>query len=331
MDELFKTIFGNEKRKNITARFLNDLIDLNVNANDITFVNNELLFNEYQPNQKRPVVDINMIISSNSNNNLEATSSNSESLRNEKIENKKVIVEMQVFNDPNFLTRIIYNTSKLFVNSFSRGDEFEPKTKIISLNILYDNKFRLNKEYKNNFFHNFNINCSTINKKYDNFEIYIVELSRFNIYTSKKDTAKEKWIAFLKCITYEKIKIEKNGEEQKFRIPIYHLDDNIRSELETVKEIKEALEVCTKKPKYYDNYQNLFTEDNRIEDLTKENKDLKEKVKNLENDFDGMKNAYENLKTVIAEMKRKYEGTNEDDTNEDETNANKKLKNTMQE
>jgi len=98
MDELFKTIFGNEKRKNITARFLNDLIDLNVNANDITFVNNELLFNEYQPNQKRPVVDINMIISSNSNNNLEATSSNSESLRNEKIENKKVIVEMQVFN-----------------------------------------------------------------------------------------------------------------------------------------------------------------------------------------------------------------------------------------
>jgi len=54
---------------------------------------------------------------------------------------------MQVFNDSNFFTRIIYNIFKQFINLY-HSDEFVNKTKIISLNFLYENKFRLKKKKK---------------------------------------------------------------------------------------------------------------------------------------------------------------------------------------
>ena len=66
IDELFKTIFGNPRNKDITIRFLKDLINLDINEDeDINFLDKKNLFSEYEPNQKRPIVDINMEIKSN--------------------------------------------------------------------------------------------------------------------------------------------------------------------------------------------------------------------------------------------------------------------------
>jgi len=173
IDELFKTIFGSPLHTDITKRFLNDLINLGIEDDFIiNFLDKENLFSEYDPNQKRPIVDINIEIKSKQskintqNNNQEASSSNSKTaiqqtgqIKRNKDLPTKVLVEMQVFNDSNFFTRIIYNVFKQFTNLYHRGDEFVTKAKIISLNFLYENKFRLKKQDSHKFFHNFNINC----------------------------------------------------------------------------------------------------------------------------------------------------------------------------
>jgi len=54
IDELFKTIFGNPRNKDITIRFLKDLINLDINEDEIiNFLDKENLFSEYDPNQKK--------------------------------------------------------------------------------------------------------------------------------------------------------------------------------------------------------------------------------------------------------------------------------------
>ncbi|KAG4102744.1 hypothetical protein H8356DRAFT_1649792 [Neocallimastix lanati (nom. inval.)] len=123
---------------------------------------------------------------------------------------------MQVFNDSNFFTFIIHNVFKQFINLYHRDDEFVNKAKIISLNFLYDNKFRLKKKDSRKFFHNFNINCKDIDEKYENIEIYIIELARFDINDFDDKIDNNLWVAFLKCITYELAKFNIKGEEKSY-------------------------------------------------------------------------------------------------------------------
>jgi len=145
---------------------------------------------------------------------------------------------MQVFNDSNFFTFIIHNVFKQFINLYHRDDEFVNKAKIISLNFLYDNKFRLKKKDSRKFFHNFNINCKDIDEKYENIEIYIIELARFDINDFDDKIDNNLWVAFLKCITYELAKFNIKGEEKSYWVPVNHLSQDFIEKLSHIKEIE---------------------------------------------------------------------------------------------
>jgi len=335
IDQLFKTIFGQKENQHITKRFLKDLIDLEVKENEsINFTDKEIILNEYKPDQKRPIVDINIEIESLLNNINDQNEENLKTNINDQNEDnfittkrkknkveksipKKILVEMQVFNDSNFLNRIMYNVCALFVNLYHKGDSFETRGKIISLNFLYENKFRLSKEKNSNYFHYFNVNCKDIDKKYENIDIYIIELSRFNI-NDFEDTDKNLWIAFLKCITYEKREFEENGVTKTEREPINHLIEikGLYDKLIKINEIKEAINLCKVKPVNYDNYKNLFNVDLEISKL---NQELEETKEELDEANEKMKKQDEKIKEqekIIEELKRKYVAPiNDDDDN----------------
>jgi len=193
---------------------------------------------------------------------------------------------MQVFNDSNFFTFIIHNVFKQFINLYHRDDEFVNKAKIISLNFLYDNKFRLKKKDSRKFFHNFNINCKDIDEKYENIEIYIIELARFDINDFDDKIDKNLWVAFLKCITYELTKFNIKGEEKSNWVPVNHLSQDFIEKLSRIKEIERAIEVCRKKPKKYENYQKLFSMDEKINELENQIDELKNETDILQNEND---------------------------------------------
>ncbi|ORX57844.1 hypothetical protein BCR36DRAFT_137718 [Piromyces finnis] len=82
--------------------------------------------------------------------------------------------------------------------------------------------------------------------KYENIDIYIIELSRCNIKNFDVHDTKNVWLAFLKCITYETIEIEKkNGNKEKYRIPVNNLTNDLIELLKGIKETKDAMDICT--------------------------------------------------------------------------------------
>ncbi|KAG4092125.1 hypothetical protein H8356DRAFT_1429687 [Neocallimastix lanati (nom. inval.)] len=204
IDELFKTIFGNPRNKDITIRFLKDLINLDINEDEIiNFLDKENLFN------------INIEIKS--------------------------------------------NQSKINIQNIDQGaSSSNSETAIQQTKQI---------KHGHKFFHNFNINCKDIDKKYENIEIYIIELARFDINDFDDKIDKNLWVAFLK-------------------LPVNHLSQDFIEKLSRIKEIERAIEVCRKKPKKYENYQKLFSMDEKINELENQIDELKNETDILQNEND---------------------------------------------
>jgi len=314
IDALFKTIFGNRNHKMITKRFLEDLLGLEIEDPDsINFLDKENLSVNYDPNQKKPIVDINIEI-------VEQKKQIDDKMPNIP---KRIIIEMQVFNDSNLLNRCFYNLCKIFESYYFESncnksdandankkndksvEDFkivennnnEQNAEIYSLNFVYENKFKLGKDGEDNYFHKLSFfdSSNTINF-FPNLSLYVIELSRFNIDKFKEINSndieqnrmgnnykmeRDYWIAFLKCITYE-YKVDE-------RIVNCHLTKDLYNILTKINEIEEAIDLYlkskVKKPHYYDNYLNLIFSDK--EDIYWEKE--YEKVKQLKDDMIEMK------------------------------------------
>jgi len=77
-DQLFKTIFGSKNNVKITKKFLEDILNININdEKQIKFLDKEILSSDYIPNQKAPIVDINIEIEKLDTNTTTNNNSNS--------------------------------------------------------------------------------------------------------------------------------------------------------------------------------------------------------------------------------------------------------------
>ncbi|KAL6613217.1 hypothetical protein U3516DRAFT_868539 [Neocallimastix sp. 'constans'] len=313
-DDIFKSIFGNDKHENITKQFLRDIIDIEIGDSDkLIFKNAEIKNeNQYIKKEKRPVVDINIEINkkktkkvrkkilnnkNNNNDNNEENSNNNYSFieKEETLTFKeKIIVEIQVYRDKNFLNRCLYNTTTAFHNLYKRGDQYTDNGRVYSVNILYNSIFKPNKfnrngknnkennseniknsesfvnneknksDDTNNFF-----NCvqfmSSTNKEIviPGIKMFFIELKKFNINNFDEKNNKNLWAAFFKIIDYEYKEINK-----KYAVSIKNnLTPELENKLIKIPEIKEAIEICREENMEEENYVrfvNLIANDNEL-------------------------------------------------------------------
>jgi len=108
------------------------------------------------------------------------------------------IVEMQVRRVRAFLKRIQYNASKTYVNQIERGDDYPKLNQVIAVTItdfsLFDDfsdyvSCHINQEIKNGG----NYLSGVI--------YYFIELSKFSKESGDIQTALDKWIYFIKCVS----------------------------------------------------------------------------------------------------------------------------------
>jgi len=76
------------------------------------------------------------------------------------------------------------------------------------------------------------------------------------------------------------------GEEKSNWVPVNHLSQDFIEKLSRIKEIERAIEVCRKKPKKYENYQKLFSMDEKINELENQIDELKNETDILQNEND---------------------------------------------
>jgi len=353
-DDIFKSIFGNYKHENITKQFLRDIIDIEIGDSDkLIFKNAELKNeNQYIKNEKRPIVDINIEINKektkkvrkkilnnkNDNNDNNKENSNNNNSYIEKEENvtfkEKIIVEMQVYRDKNFLNRCLYNATTAFHNLYKRGDQYTDKGRVYSVNILYNNIFKQNKfnrngknnkennseniknsesfvnneknksDDTNNFF-----NCvqfmSSTNKEIviPGIKMFFIELKKFNINNFDEKNNKNLWAAFFKIIDYEYKEINK-----KYAVSIKNnLTPELENKLIKIPEIKEAIEICKEENMNEENYArfvNLIENDYELLYLREVKKNNDATIKKLEEDE---KQNKATIKKLEEDVKKKNE------------------------
>ncbi|KAG4090240.1 hypothetical protein H8356DRAFT_1313931 [Neocallimastix lanati (nom. inval.)] len=355
-DDIFKSIFGNYKHENITKQFLRDIIDIEIGDSDkLIFKNAELKNeNQYIKKEKRPIVDINIEINKkktkkvrkkilnnkNDNNDNNKENSNNNNPYIEKEENvtykEKIIVEMQVYRDKNFLNRCLYNATTAFHNLYKRGDQYTDNERVYSVNILYNNIFKQNKfnrngknnkennseniknsesfvnneknksDDTNNFFNCIQFMSST-NKEIviPGIKMYFIELKKFNINNFDEKNNKNLWAAFFKIIDY---KYEYNKINKKWEASIeYNLTPELENKFIKIPEIKEAIEICKEENMDEENYArfvNLIENDYELLYLREVKKNNDATIKKLEEDE---KQNKATIKKLEEDVKKKNE------------------------
>jgi len=351
-DDIFKSIFGNYKHENITKQFLRDIIDIEIGDSDkLIFKNAELKNeNQYIKKEKRPIVDINIEINKkktkkvrkkilnnkNDNNDNNKENSNNNNPYIEKEENvtykEKIIVEMQVYRDKNFLNRCLYNATTAFHNLYKRGDQYTDNERVYSVNILYNNIFKQNKfnrngknnkennseniknsesfvnneknksDDTNNFFNCIQFMSST-NKEIviPGIKMYFIELKKFNINNFDEKNNKNLWAAFFKIIDYEYNKIKGKASIKN------NLTPELENKLIKIPEIKEAIEICKEENMNEENYArfvNLIENDYELLYLREVKKNNDATIKKLEEDE---KQNKATIKKLEEDVKKKNE------------------------
>ncbi|ORY84064.1 hypothetical protein LY90DRAFT_697277 [Neocallimastix californiae] len=366
-DDIFKSIFGNDKHKNITKQFLRDIIDIEIEDSDeLIFKNAEIKNeNQYIKKEKSPVVDINIEINkkktkkvkkkilnnknNNNNNNKENSNNNYSFIEKEETLTfeETIIVEIQVYRDKNFLNRCLYNSTMAFRNLYERGDQYADNGRVYSVNILYNNLFEPNKfnrngknnkdnnseniknnesfvnneknqsDDTNNFFNNVQF-MSPINKEFDipEFQMFLIELKKFNINNFDEKNNKNLWAAFFKIIDYEYKEInEKNDLSIK-----NNLTPELENKLIKIPEIKEAIKIYREKiwkEKIIIDLECRKNNDETIKQKDEDIKKLKEDVKKKDEDLKGfkedeyVKKKDEDLKELKEDVKKKDEDLKE--------------------
>jgi len=364
-DDIFKSIFGNDKHKNITKQFLRDIIDIEIEDSDeLIFKNAEIKNeNQYIKKEKSPVVDINIEINkkktkkvkkkilnnknNNNDNNKENSNYNYSFIEKEETLTfkEKIIVEIQVYRDKNFLNRCLYNSLMAFCNLYKRGDQYTDNIRVYSVNILYNNLVEPNKfnrngknnkennseniknsesfvnneknksDDTNNFFNCIQFMSST-NKEIviPGIKMYFIELKKFNINNFDEKNNKNLWAAFFKIIDYEYKEInEKNDLSIK-----NNLTPELENKLIKIPEIKEAIKIYREKNMEGENYNrfvNFIANDNELLYLRECRKNNDETIKQKDEDIkklkEDVKKKDEDLKGFKEDVKKKDEDLKE--------------------
>lgn len=201
-DIIFKKVFGHHAE--ITISFLNALLQLE-GKNKITHI-------EYVDSDVVPIT----IEMRNSLVDVRCTDGN----------NRNFFVEMQMYWTSDFLRRVMFNASKIFVEQYTKGEVYYKKKQVYAINLINEN-FQNDNDV---CYHHYQMAEKGSPKHIiEGIEIVCVELQKFKPENFAHKKMMRLWLRFLTEID------AKNGREY---------EDKLSDELLKSKEIEPALELC---------------------------------------------------------------------------------------
>ena len=171
-DIAFKKVFGNEHKKEILISFLNAVLDL---KGDKEIKEIEIL-NPYQA----PKIEV-----------LKETALD---VRAKTKEGTTFIVEMQVEKEPHFRKRVVYYSSKAYVNQINKGEDYPKLNQVIFIGILDFKIFDGDKYLTKHLI----LNIDNMKQELPDLEFNFIELPKFNKGEQELETVIDKWIYFIK-------------------------------------------------------------------------------------------------------------------------------------
>jgi predicted transposase/invertase (TIGR01784 family) len=177
------------------------------------------------------------------------------------------IVEMQMYWTSAFKQRMLFNTGKAYVRQLRGGGKYRDLQPVYGLSLV-DDIFHTSEELKNTYYHHYRLVHSQQNsERIEGLELIFIELPKFKAQNFTDKRLQTLWLRFL-------TEIDEKTE-------------NLSEDLNSVAEIKEALECVTQSAfteeelLYYDQYWDAIrVEKAAIEDLKQKNLELTEE--NLE-------------------------------------------------
>ena len=105
---------------------------------------------------------------------------------------RQFIVEMQMYWSTNFMQRVLFNSSKVYVGQLKQGESFSKLQPVYSLNLI-DDIFEPKMEEYYHYYHL--VHDKYTNKVIDGFHLVFVELKKFFAWQSGKAERKPKTMA----------------------------------------------------------------------------------------------------------------------------------------
>ncbi|KJU87417.1 transposase, partial [Candidatus Magnetobacterium bavaricum] len=171
-DIAFKRIFGNEARKEILISFLNAVLGLSGDRE----IGEITILSPYQAPKidelKYTVVDIRAV------------------------DKRGVIfiIEIQVQREKGFTKRVLYYTSKAYINQLGKGEDYPMLKKVIYIGIVDFNIF----DGDNYLTRHLILDTVTLKNELEDFEFNFIELPKFNKKEDEVESIIEKWVYFIK-------------------------------------------------------------------------------------------------------------------------------------
>ncbi len=171
-DIAFKRIFGNESKKEILISFLNAVLNLkgDEEIDDISILS---------PYQTPKVKDLKYTV-----------------IDIRAIDKRGVtfIIEMQVQREKSFAQRVLYYTSKAYINQLEKGENYPILRPVIYIGIVDFKIF----DGGNYLTRHLILNTSTLKQELKDFEFNFIELPKFKKSEDEVESIIEKWVHFIK-------------------------------------------------------------------------------------------------------------------------------------
>ena len=171
-DIAFKKIFGSESHKIVLIEFLNNVLDLDFPIEDVTLLN---------PYQAPP---------------LQGLKPTTLDVRARDAAGREFIVEMQVEKETGFHKRVLYYTSKAYVQQLDMGEKYHLLRPVLFLGVLDFTIF----ETPGYLTRHLILNPETGERTLTDFEFNFIELPKFRNTEAELRTPTEQWIYFLKNV-----------------------------------------------------------------------------------------------------------------------------------
>ena len=107
---------------------------------------------------------------------------------------RQFIVEMQMYWSTNFMQRVLFNSSKVYVNQLKKGEPFSSLQPVYSLNLI-DDIFEPKMEEYYHYYHL--VHDKYTEKVIDGYHLVFVELKKFKPKTMAEKKMQVLWLRFL--------------------------------------------------------------------------------------------------------------------------------------
>ena len=178
VDLAFKKLFGSEENKDLLISFINSVVSIADQVEDIELLN---------PYNSRNFLDDKMSILD---------------IKAKDVFGKYYNIEVQICNEGDYDKRSLYYWAKLYADQLGNGDAYEKLRKAIAIHVLNFISVPNAPNYLNKFIIS---NEETCQRHFEDLEIYTIELSKFNnkaeenlsLMLPRIKTGLDRWIAFL--------------------------------------------------------------------------------------------------------------------------------------